>query len=277
DHGFRSVQRPAEAALAAWQQEPVAPQPPTLFAVHPSYVQIPSTHWGDGATTAFLHDRVVDFTPPRDALPMGRAEPATAPVPVAEAHPLGIARGQIAKTYIVAEAEDGLVIVDQHAAHERLVLEQLRRGMSGQAVPSQGLLLPEIVELDEPACDRLEAAAPQLAALGVEIERFGPAAVMVRATPAMLGAINCQKLVTDIADDLAGYDAALGLSEWLELVAATMACHGSVRAGRTLSVAEMNALLRTMEVTPHSGQCNHGRPTWVKLQMADVERLFGRK
>jgi len=283
EHGFRSVQRPAEAALAAWQQEPVAPQPPapTLFAAHLPYPHAPATHLfgaeGDAATTALLHDRIVDFAPSRDALPMGRAEPATAPVPQAEAHPLGIARGQIAKTYIVAEAEDGLVIVDQHAAHERLVLEQLRRGMGGQAVPSQGLLLPEVVELDEPACDRLEAAAPQLAALGVELERFGPAAVMVRATPAMLGAINCQKLVTDIADDLAGYDAALGLSERLELVAATMACHGSVRAGRTLSVAEMNALLRTMEVTPHSGQCNHGRPTWVKLAMDDVEKLFGRK
>jgi len=281
EHGFRSVQRPAEAALAAWQQEPVAPQPTTasLFAVPPAYAHSAAPHsFGTGAaTTALLHDRIVDFAAPRDALPMGRAEPAIAPVPQAEAHPLGIARGQIAKTYIVAEAEDGLVIVDQHAAHERLVLEQLRHGMSGQAVPSQGLLLPEVVELDEPACDRLEAAAPQLAALGVELERFGPAAVMVRATPAMLGAINCQKLVTDIADDLAGYDAALGLSERLELVAATMACHGSVRAGRTLSVAEMNALLRTMEVTPHSGQCNHGRPTWVKLAMDDVEKLFGRK
>lgn len=283
EHGFRSVQRPAEAALAAWQQEPVAPQPPapTLFAAHLPYPHAPATHLfgadGDLATTALLHDRIVDFAPPRDALPMGRAEAATAPVPHAEAHPLGIARGQIAKTYIVAEAEDGLVIVDQHAAHERLVLEQLRRGMGGQAVPSQGLLLPEVVELDEPACDRLEAAALQLAALGVELERFGPAAVMVRATPAMLGAIDCHKLITDIADDLAGYDAALGLSERLELVAATMACHGSVRAGRTLSVAEMNALLRTMEVTPHSGQCNHGRPTWVKLAMDDVEKLFGRK
>ena len=282
EHGFRSVQRPPEAALAAWQQEPVAPQPPApnLFAPHPAHSQSPATSMfgaADAGTTALLHDRIVDFAPPRDALPMGRAEPAIAPVPGAEAHPLGIARGQIAKTYIVAEAEDGLVIVDQHAAHERLVLEQLRRGMSGQAVPSQGLLLPEVVELDEPACDRLEAAAPQLAALGVELERFGPAAVMVRATPAMLGAIDCHKLVTDIADDLAGYDAALGLSERLELVAATMACHGSVRAGRTLSVAEMNALLRTMEVTPHSGQCNHGRPTWVKLAMDDVEKLFGRK
>ena len=272
EHGFRSVQRPAEAALGAWQQEPVTPQPatPGLFAARPFGAD-------DGATMALLRDRIVDFAAPRDALPMGRAEPAIAPAPELEAHPLGIARGQIAKTYIVAEAEDGLVIVDQHAAHERLVLEQLRRGMGGQAVSSQGLLLPEVVELDEPACDRLEAAAPQLAALGVELERFGPAAVMVRATPAMLGAIDCRKLVTDIADDLAGYDAALGLNEKLELVAATMACHGSVRAGRTLNVAEMNALLRQMEVTPHSGQCNHGRPTWVKLAMNDVERLFGRK
>lgn len=279
EHGFRSVQRPAEAALAAWQQEPVAPEPATGFLF--GHRSEPAVHlFGaditpPGEDVARVYDRITPFA---SAAPLaGRAEVATLPPPESEAHPLGIARGQIAKTYIVAEAEDGLVIVDQHAAHERLVLEQLRRGMSGQAVPSQGLLLPEVVELDEPACDRLEASAPQLATLGVELERFGPAAVMVRATPAMLGAIDCRKLVTDIADDLAGYDAALGLSERLELVAATMACHGSVRAGRTLSVAEMNALLRTMEVTPHSGQCNHGRPTWVKLAMDDVEKLFGRK
>ncbi|HMO76713.1 MAG TPA: DNA mismatch repair endonuclease MutL [Sphingopyxis sp.] len=279
EHGFRSVQRPAEAALAAWQQEPVAPQPATGFlfgqrsepAVHLFGADTPPP----AEDVARVYDRLVPFA---SAAPIsGRAEVAEAVPPQAEEHPLGIARGQIANTYIVAEAGDGLVIVDQHAAHERLVLEQLRRGMAGQAVPSQGLLLPEVVELDEPACDRLETAAAQLAALGVELERFGPAAVMVRATPAMLGAIDCRKLVTDIADDLAGYDAALGLNERLELVAATMACHGSVRAGRTLSVAEMNALLRQMEVTPHSGQCNHGRPTWVKLAMDDVERLFGRK
>ncbi|MCW0196837.1 DNA mismatch repair endonuclease MutL [Sphingopyxis sp.] len=281
EHGFRSVQRPAEAALAAWQQEPAPPPEPAtgfLFgrrtepAVHLFGTDLPPAN----EAVARVYDRLVPFASAPAPL-AGRAEVAELAPPEVEAHPLGIARGQIAKTYIVAEAGDGLVIVDQHAAHERLVLEQLRRGMSGQAVPSQGLLLPEVVELDEPACDRLEAAAPQLAALGVELERFGPAAVMVRATPAMLGAIDCHKLVTDIADDLAGYDAALGLSEKLELVAATMACHGSVRAGRTLNVAEMNALLRQMEVTPHSGQCNHGRPTWVKLAMDDVEKLFGRK
>lgn len=280
EQGFRSVQRPAEAALAAWQQEPAAPAPTSGFlfgqrsepAVHLFGADVAPPP----ADAARVYDRMMPFA--GAAAPIaGRAEVAEAPPPVATDHPLGIARGQIANTYIVAEAEDGLVIVDQHAAHERLVLEQLRRGMAGQAVPSQGLLLPEVVEIDEPACDRLEAAAGQLSALGVEIERFGPAAVMVRATPAMLGAIDCNKLVTDIADDLAGYDAALGLSERLELVAATMACHGSVRAGRPLNVAEMNALLRQMEVTPHSGQCNHGRPTWVKLAMDDVEKLFGRK
>ena len=279
EHGFRSVQKPAEAALSAWQQEPVAPQPTTGFLF--GHRTEPAVHLFGAETlppaddVARVYDRLVPFA---SAAPIaGRAEVAEIAPPQAEEHPLGIARGQIANTYIVAEAEDGLVIVDQHAAHERLVLEQLRRGMGGQAVASQGLLLPEVVELDEPACDRLEAAAAQLAALGVEIERFGPVAVMVRATPAMLGPIDCHKLVTDIADDLAGYDAALGLSEKLELVAATMACHGSVRAGRTLSVPEMNALLRQMEVTPHSGQCNHGRPTWVKLAMDDVGRLFGRK
>jgi len=279
EHGFRSVQKPAEAALSAWQQEPVAPPPTTGFLF--GHRTEPAVHLFGAETpppaddVARVYDRLVPFA---SAAPIaGRAEVAEIAPPQAEEHPLGIARGQIANTYIVAEAEDGLVIVDQHAAHERLVLEQLRRGMGGQAVASQGLLLPEVVELDEPACDRLEAAAAQLAALGVELERFGPAAVMVRATPAMLGPIDCHKLVTDMADDLAGYDAALGLSEKLELVAATMACHGSVRAGRTLSVPEMNALLRQMEVTPHSGQCNHGRPTWVKISLGDVEKLFGRK
>ncbi|MGN6596843.1 DNA mismatch repair endonuclease MutL [Sphingopyxis terrae] len=280
EEGFRSVQRPAEAALAAWQQGPAAPAPTTGFLFGQRSEPAVHLFGADAAPppagAARLYDRMMPFAGATAPI-AGRAEVAEAPPPVAADHPLGIARGQIANTYIVAEAEDGLVIVDQHAAHERLVLEQLRRGMAGQAVPSQGLLLPEIVEIDEPACDRLEAAAPQLSALGVEIERFGPAAVMVRATPAMLGAIDCHKLVSDIADDLAGYDAALGLSERLELVAATMACHGSVRAGRPLNVAEMNALLRQMEVTPHSGQCNHGRPTWVKLAMDDVEKLFGRK
>jgi len=206
-----------------------------------------------------------------------RAEPAVEAVPQAERFPLGVARGQVAATYIVAEAEDGLVLVDQHAAHERLVLERMRRAMANGGVARQALLLPEVVELDEPACDRIEARLEELAELGLELERFGPRAVLVRATPAMLGAGDVRGLVTDLADELAAFDSALGLKEKLDLVAATMACHGSVRAGRILSVAEMNALLREMEVTPHSGQCNHGRPTWVKLAHGDIEKLFGRK
>ncbi|HEX9954823.1 MAG TPA: DNA mismatch repair endonuclease MutL [Allosphingosinicella sp.] len=209
--------------------------------------------------------------------PSGRAEVATGAVPEAGRYPLGVARGQVAATYIVAEAEDGLVLVDQHAAHERLVLERMRRAMANGGVSRQALLLPEVVELDESACDRLEGRIGELEEMGLELERFGPRAMLVRATPAMLGAGDVRGLVTDLADELAAFDEALSLKEKLDLVAATMACHGSVRAGRLLSVAEMNALLREMEVTPHSGQCNHGRPTWVKLAHGDIEKLFGRK
>ena len=192
--------------------------------------------------------------------------------------PLGVARGQIANTYIVAEAADGLVLVDQHAAHERLVLERLRAAGAGEGnAASQALLLPEVVELDEPACDRLEEAAAALAAHGLALERFGPAAMLVRAMPAALAGGDAQALVRDVADDLAQNGDSLLLGERLDHVLATMACHSSVRAGRVLSVAEMNALLREMERTPRSGQCNHGRPTWVKLALGDVEKLFGRR
>jgi DNA mismatch repair protein MutL len=209
--------------------------------------------------------------------PQARAEPAYAPPPEQADYPLGVARGQVANTYIVAEAQDGLILVDQHAAHERLVLERMKRAAANGGVHAQALLLPEVVELDEPACDRLEARAPELAAFGLDLERFGPAAMLVRATPAPLGNGDIHGLVRDLADELAVFDQALSLKERLDEIAATMACHGSVRAGRALSVAEMNALLREMESTPHSGQCNHGRPTWVKLAKGDLEKLFGRK
>ena len=195
----------------------------------------------------------------------------------------GVARGQVAGTYIVAEADDGLVLVDQHAAHERLVLERLRAAGAGEgAAAAQALLLPEVVELDEPSCDRLEEAAGALAALGLALERFGPDAMLVRAIPAALAGGDAQALVRDVADDLAKHGpradgGSLLLGERLDHVLATMACHGSVRAGRVLSVAEMNALLREMERTPRSGQCNHGRPTWVKLAHGDIEKLFGRR
>ena len=269
--GHRAAQRPAEAAMESWQVEAGAggerPAPE------------PEQGWSPAGAAPRLFDRRPTFftAPPAAAPPAARAEPATAPPPAAGDHPLGVARGQVARTYIVAEAADGLVLVDQHAAHERLVLERMRRALAGGRVAAQALLIPQVVELDEPACDRLEERGAELAGLGLELERFGPCAVLVRATPALLGQADAAGLVTDLADDLAAYDQTLSLHERLDAVAGTMACHGSVRAGRSLSVAEMNALLREMEETPHSGQCNHGRPTWVKLQMADVEKLFGRR
>jgi DNA mismatch repair protein MutL len=242
--------------------------------------------WG-GTTDRSLFTRTVPTPGPslegeggdvRDALydyrPAARAEAATAPT---NTFPMGVARGQVAATYIVAEAEDGLVIVDQHAAHERLVLERMRRATAGGTVASQPLLLPEVVELEETGCDRLEARIPEFAELGLDLERFGPAAMLVRGVPAMLGKSDVRGLVTDLADELAAFGETLSLRERFDHVAATMACHGSVRAGRILSVAEMNALLREMEITPHSGQCNHGRPTWIKLAHGDIEKLFGRK
>jgi len=209
-----------------------------------------------------------------DQAPAARAEPAIEPVP---SYPLGVARGQVAATYIVAEAEDGLVIVDQHAAHERLVLERMRAARDGGAVARQVLLIPEVVELDEPDCDRLEGAISELGELGLEIERFGTSAILVRSFPAALGKTDVAKLLADLAAEIAELGGPLSLRDKLDHVAATIACHGSVRAGRILSVAEMNALLREMEVTPRSGQCNHGRPTWVKLGHGEIEKLFGRK
>jgi DNA mismatch repair protein MutL len=209
-----------------------------------------------------------------DHAPAARAEPAVEPV---SSHPLGVARGQVAATYIVAEAEDGLVIVDQHAAHERLVLERMRAAREGGKTARQALLLPEVIELEEPECDRLEGAAGELGEMGLEIERFGPTAMLVRAVPAALGKTDVAGLLVDLAAEIAELGGALSLRDKLDHVAATIACHGSVRAGRVLSVAEMNALLREMEVTPRSGQCNHGRPTWVKLGHGEIEKLFGRK
>ena len=203
--------------------------------------------------------------------------PAAAPAPPPQQFPLGAARGQVAATYIVAETDDALIIVDQHAAHERLTLERMNRALAGGAVASQALLVPEVVELDEIGAGRVADRADELAELGLEVEAFGPTAILVRATPALLGTCDVKGLITDLADDLSAFGRALSLKERLDGVAATMACHGSVRAGRHLSIAEMNALLREMEVTPHSGQCNHGRPTWVRLAKTDIEKLFGRR
>ncbi|MGB3167074.1 MAG: DNA mismatch repair endonuclease MutL [Alteraurantiacibacter sp.] len=268
----RSAQAPDSGAMGRWQAEPAEPSPVlrSIFAGR------------DWSARSRVADAGADWVGPQGdvetlASPQGRAE-AAEPLPGnAEDYPLGIARGQVASTYIVAEAADGLVLVDQHAAHERIVLERLRAAGAGDKVAaSQALLMPEVVELDEADCDRLEEQAEHFATLGLAIERFGPDAMLVRAMPGVLKKADPHALLRDLADDIAEHGASLLLSEKIEYVLATMACHGSVRAGRMLNVAEMNALLREMESTPRSGQCNHGRPTWVKLSMDDVEKLFGR-
>jgi DNA mismatch repair protein MutL len=269
--GHRSAAREQFAAAVNWQAESVAEPIDQLFQGHVTGRSDTAFSPGPAMQAAAgVMDRKLDF----GHQPAARAEPATAAVP---AYPLGVARGQVAATYIVAEAEDGLVIVDQHAAHERLVLERMRAAAQGGEIARQALLIPDVVELDEPDCDRLESAASELAELGLEIERFGTTTMLVRAIPAPLGKTDIPGLLNDVAAELAELGTSLALRDRLDHVAATMACHGSVRAGRILSVAEMNALLREMEITPHSGQCNHGRPTWVKLAHADIEKLFGRR
>ncbi|MDP6690926.1 MAG: DNA mismatch repair endonuclease MutL [Alphaproteobacteria bacterium] len=198
-------------------------------------------------------------------------------VVAANDYPLGVARGQLHETYIVAQTANGIVIVDQHAAHERLVMERMQAQLAASGVAGQLLLLPEVVELDEDGAQRLEARAGELAELGLVIEAFGSGAIVVREVPALLGESDVQGLIRDLADELAEMDQALALRERLDQVCASMACHGSVRAGRRLTVDEMNALLREMERTPRSGQCSHGRPTYVELQLGDIESLFGRR
>src|SRR5690606_5719543 len=214
--------------------------------------------------------------------------PAAAPAPPPRPHrpphapsdidlPLGAARAQLHGTYIVAQTRDGLVVVDQHAAHERLVYERMKAQMAQGAVTRQALLTPEVVDLDPAEADRVLARADELAELGLIVEPFGSGAVLVRETPALLGDTDVRSLIRDLADDLAEHGAALSLKARMAEVCGTMACHGSVRAGRVLSAPEMHALLRQMEATPHSGQCNHGRPTYVELKLHDLEKLFGRR
>lgn len=223
-----------------------------------------------------------DAAPQSGPLPGLQAVPAATAVAEAfpedaESFPLGAARAQLHETYIVAQTADGMVIVDQHAAHERLVYETMKRALENGSVARQGLLIPEVVELDEDAATTLVARAEELAALGLVLESFGPGSVVVRETPALLGEMDIAGMVRDLAGEIAEMGAALGLKERLQDVCSTMACHGSVRAGRRLKPDEMNALLREMEATPHSGQCNHGRPTYVELRLADIEKLFGRR
>jgi DNA mismatch repair protein MutL len=272
DAGHRSSTTTAEAALGSFTAQPGyqggshSPGP-----IYQGASRSPRPKDGSGMETPFL-----DY----NAQPGARVEqpaPAAPTEPAPDKFPMGAARGQLHETYIISQSADGIVIVDQHAAHERLVYERMKKALEHSGVASQVLLLPEVVELEPDLVARLEARAEQLAELGLVLEGFGDGAVIVREVPAMLGECNIKGLVRDLADDVAEFDEALSLKERLEDVCSTMACHGSVRAGRRLTVAEMNALMREMEVTPHSGQCNHGRPTFVELKLSDIERLFGRR
>ncbi|MEE8273265.1 MAG: DNA mismatch repair protein MutL, partial [Alphaproteobacteria bacterium] len=269
--GHRAATTVGEAALAAFRPEDVAAG--LVARAGGGYRTPPSSRPPGGfaeAAAAYYHAPLA----PDIAQPSARTEEAESE-PIA--YPLGAARGQLHATYIVAQTQDGIVIVDQHAAHERLVYERMKRALAAGGVARQGLLIPEIVELDEAVAGRVAARAEEFAELGLVLEAFGPGAVAVREVPALLGECDVQGLVRDLADDLAELGDALSLRERLEAVCATLACHGSVRAGRVLGVAEMNALLREMEATPHSGQCSHGRPTYVELKLVDIEKLFGRR
>ena len=251
------------APAPAWSSyAPAGPRPNRLVAAEPDLLAgsdlASGRVFGEGAAAL-------------DRMPEPGGEPAEPELP------LGVARGQVHATYIIAQTADGIVLVDQHAAHERLVYERMKTQIAETGVARQALLAPEIVELDEGAASRVLARREELEALGLVVEPFGPGAVAVRETPALLGTLDVSGLIQDLADDLAEWGEALSLKERLEEVCGTMACHGSVRAGRRLTAEEMNALLREMEATPHSGQCNHGRPTYVELKLADIERLFGRR
>ncbi len=219
----------------------------------------------------------VDGAPPREAFDTPSARAADPVNERLEASPLGAARAQVHENYIIAQTETGMVIVDQHAAHERLVYERFKTALAENGAKSQALLLPEIVDLSPEDADRIADHSDDLARLGLYLEPFGGGAICVRETPAILGACDPTALVKDIADELASEGASRSLQEKIEAILSRIACHGSVRSGRRLNGEEMNALLREMEATPHSGQCNHGRPTYVELQLADIEKLFGRR
>jgi DNA mismatch repair protein MutL len=248
--GHRASSTVADAAIAAFS--PAASAPRLAFP-------LPSP-------SLALAERANNFLRPTGELP-------TVPVET----PLGAARAQLHGTYILAETATGIVLVDQHAAHERLVYERMKEALAAHGVARQALLLPEVIELDEAGAARLAARSAELAEFGLVLEPFGAGAVVVREVPALLPGLDVCGLVRDLADELAEWGDALALKERIETVCGTLACHTSVRAGRHLSPAEMDALLRQMEATPNSGQCNHGRPTYIALALADIERLFGRR
>ncbi len=282
--GHRASTTVANAALGAFTHERPNPTMPFHSGRQRNF-QIPSsTISGEMSESSREYHAPIGDGADNFAPPMGRNEALEQngdvyqpePVNLSE-FPLGAARGQLHETYIISQTENGIIIVDQHAAHERLVYERIKKHMAEDKVPRQVLLLPEVVEIDQGAVDKLVARQEELEALGLIFEVFGDGAIVVREVPALLGDTDIAGLVRDLADEISELNQALALKEKLEEVCSTMACHGSVRAGRRMAAAEMNALLREMEATPYSGQCNHGRPTYVELKLSDVEKLFGRR
>lgn len=281
-HSGASTYRPPREEYAprdyAWQQSDFRPEAGSSNETHGPVGQAPFFS-GTEHSAQTAPSGVAEAQAPFEGLeqPSADARAFAEGVPDdREAFPLGAPRAQIHETYIISQTRDGLVIVDQHAAHERLVYERLKAELASQKVPTQLLLIPEVVELPEDEVGLLEERAAELEEVGLVLERFGPGAIAVRETPAMLKRLNIKALIKDLADDFAEWETSSRLREKLDHVAATMACHGSVRAGRRMRPEEMDALLREMEVTPKSGQCNHGRPTWIELKLSDIERLFGR-
>ncbi len=284
--GHRASTTVSNAALGSFRPESVnQPTMPYHSGTQQSFRMPSSQHIGGLSETSRAYQAPLSgahyesFAPPmgrNEGLEEGTSAADNIP-PDSSDFPLGAARGQLHETYIISQTENGIIIVDQHAAHERLVYERMKKHMAEGNVPRQVLLLPEVVELEQSSVDRLMSRQEELGNLGLEFEVFGEGAVVVREVPALLGDTDIKGLVRDLADELAELNQALSLKEKLEDVCSTMACHGSVRAGRRMATAEMNSLLREMEATPHSGQCNHGRPTYVELKLSDVERLFGRR
>jgi len=275
--GIRAATTGADGMMAAFRPEPAAnggwsgygsaqrQAPGADYALERSPFR-PHGGFGEAMQAAFETARTADAR-------AGIAEPS----PDLLDRDLGAARAQVHENYIVAQTRDSLIIVDQHAAHERLVYEALKNALDSRQMPAQMLLIPEIVDLGEDDAERVARHADTLRRFGLTLERFGPGAIAVRETPAMLGEMDSGQLVRDLADEIGEHDTSETLRERLHAIAATMACHGSVRSGRRLRPEEMNALLRQMEATPGSGTCNHGRPTYVELKLADIERLFGRR
>jgi DNA mismatch repair protein MutL len=267
--GHRASSTVAEATLGAFRPEVPAPGPARVY-------QMDRT--ARPALSAAYRAQAPQYAAPGFAeATSARVEPAEErPLGSDEALPLGAARAQVHENYIIAQTETGIVIVDQHAAHERLVYEKLKRQMAENGVAAQALLIPEIVEMSAGDSARLLELADELARFGLGVEPFGGGAVAVRETPAILGEVNAGALLRDILDELDDLGESLTVQARIEAILSRVACHGSIRSGRRMRAEEMNALLREMEATPHSGQCNHGRPTYVELKLADIERLFGR-